>query len=204
MVIMQDKYEFSFIAVSLRLTEMVLVANSKLNNTPIDVASDLGNGKSSTGKRMLIEFEKRLETLTSEQVQLLVSGDLITQKHIAFLAVCKAYGFIRDFVLDVIREKHLVYDYEITEGEYISFYRNKEEFHLEMDDLTDNTAYKIKQVTFKILEQVGIIDNIKTKQIQTQLLDEKVIQSILNDDAIWLKIFLMSDTDIKYLKTKID
>ena len=193
------KYEFSFTASSLRLNEMILVANSILDERDIDYVNELGNGKASTGKRMYSEFHKRLVRLTNTQVELLANGDLITQKQIAFLSVCKAYSFLRDFVVEVIREKFLVFDYEITEGEYISFYRRKTELHPEMDELTEITQNKIRQVTFKILEQAGIIDNIKTKIIQPQLLDNRVVDAIVADDYNWLKVFLISDMDIEIM-----
>jgi hypothetical protein len=66
-----------------------------------------------------------------------------------------------------------------------------------MEKLTDLTQKKIKQVTFLILEQVGIIDNIRSKNIQPQLLDNNVIMAIVNDSPDWLKVFFYSDMDIE-------
>ncbi len=193
------KYEFSFTASSLRLNEMILVANSIIDKRDVDYVNELGGGKAATGKRMFAEFNKRLVELSDVQIALLAKDDLTTQKQIAFLSVCKTYGFIRDFVVEVLREKILVFDNEITEGEYISFFRRKTELHPEMDELTEITQKKIRQVTFKILEQAGIIDNIKTKIIQPQLLDGSVIDAIVSDDPNWLNVFLMSDIDMANL-----
>jgi len=193
------KYNFSFTASSLRLKEMGLVAKHLIEDTNIDYINELGKGKSATGKRMIIEFNKRLENLTIEQLKLLVDGDLVTQKQIAFLSICKTYAFIRDFVLEVLREKYLIFDYEISDGEYLSFYRRKNDLHAEMDALTEQSESKIKQVTFKILEQAGIINNIKSKTIQAQLLDENVLNAIIIDNPEWLKIFFYSDLDIAIL-----
>ena len=192
-------YNFSFTASSLRLKEMVLVAKHLVEGTDIDYINELGKGKSATGKRMLIEFNKRLETLTQDQLKLLVDGDLSTQKQIAFLSICKTYAFIRDFVLEILREKYLVYDYEITDGDYLSFYRRKNDLHTEMDALTELSESKIKQVTFKILEQASIIDSIKSKIIQAQLLDNKTMTTIAKDNREWLKVYFYSDMDIANL-----
>ena len=191
------KYDFSFTASSLRLNELCLVARHQFEGTTIDYVNELGNGNSSTGKRMLAEFDKRLSFLTDKELQMLVHGDLISQKQIAFLSVCKAHAFIRDFVIEVLRDKILIFDYDITEGEYLSFFRRKNELHLEMDDLTDITQYKLKQVIFKILEQAGVIDSVKNKVIQPQLLDAKLIATVANDNKQWLKVFFMSDMDIE-------
>jgi len=176
---------------------MILVANNLFNNNQLDLVNELGSGKNATGKRMLMEFKKRLSTLTENELHLLVNGDFTTQKQIAFLSVCKSHKFIRDFVVEVLREKLLVYDYQITEGDYISFYRRKTELYPEMEKLTNITQNKVKQVTFKILEQAGIIDNIKNKMIQPQLLDANVINTIASDNKQWLKVFFMSDMDIE-------
>lgn len=192
-----DKYNFSFTAASLRLNDLRLVAIHKSNNTNIDSARELGNGKSSTGKRILSELIKRLSFLTQGEIDILINGDLTSQKQIAFLAVCKTHAFIRDFVIEVLRDKFLMFDYQITNGDYLSFYRRKNELHLEMDNLTEITLNKIRQVTFKILEQAGIIDSVKNKILQVQILDEKLISTIAKDNKIWLKLFFISDIDIK-------
>jgi hypothetical protein len=192
-----DKYSFSFTASSLRLKDMIIVAQHQVNNTEIDYVDILGNGKSVTGKRMLSEYNKRLAVLTDKQLSLLADSDLVVQKQIAFLSVCKTYAFIRDFVIEVLREKALIFDYDITDGDYISFFRRKNELHTEMDNLTDKTQYKLKQVTFKILEESGIIDSVKQRQIQPQILDTQTISVIISDNKEWLKVFLMSDIDIE-------
>jgi|TARA_B110001469_G_C9559697_1_gene277641 hypothetical protein len=194
------KYDFSFTASSLRLNELCLVARHQLEGTTIDYVNELGNGKSSTGKRMLAEFNKRLSFLTHEELQILVNGDLTSQKHIAFLSVCKAHAFIRDFVIEVLRDKILIFDYDVTEGEYLSFFRRKNELHLEMDDLTDVTQNKVRQVVFKILEQAGVIDSVKHKVIQPQLLEAKLIATVAEDNKQWLKVFFMSDMDIENIR----
>ena len=195
-----NKYDFSFTASSLRLNEMLTVVRSKSEGIELDYINDLGGGKSSTGKRMLSEFNKRISFMTPSQIEVLLESDLITQKQMAFVSVCKSYGFIRDFVIEVVREKYLVYDYQITEGDYISFYRRKYDLHDEMDTLTELTEKKIKQVTFKILEQAGLIDSIKSRIIQPQIIDFKLMNVIVQDNPNWLKVLLVSDMDIERTK----
>ncbi|MCZ2489272.1 DUF1819 family protein [Aquirufa antheringensis] len=190
------KYDFSFTASSLRLPELLLVAKAIIDGREIDVLNELGGGKTTTGKRMYAEFLKRLNCLTKEQLEILVNSDLITQKQIALLANCKAYSFIRDFIIEVVREKLLVYDYDITDGDYLRFYRRKLDVHEELQGITEQTEKKIKQVLFKILEQSGIINDIKNRVIQPQLLDFKLMEAIAKDNPNWLKVLLVSDYDI--------
>ena len=192
-----NTYSFSFTASSLRLNDMILVAQAVFENRIIDYTNELGNGKEATGKRMLKEYQKRISKLTTQQLQILAESDYNNQRHMAFLSVCKTYGFIRDFVVEKLREKLLVYDYQISEGEYISFYRRKVDLHPEMETLTEKSQIKIRQVVFTILAQAEIIDSAKNKTIQPQILDTQIVNAIVEDDAQWLKVFFMSDLDIQ-------
>ena len=191
-----NSYSFGFTAASMRLNDFVLVAKLKREGQKIDHVNLLGAGNSKTGSRMLLEYTKRLENLSNEQTLQLIEGILPSQKQIAFLAICKAYTFIRDFVVEVVREKVLLFDYCVSEGDFVSFLRRKTEIHPELEEISELTRYKIKQVTFKILEQAGIIDSVKSKNIIPQLIENEVIKAFANDNKEWLKILLLSDADI--------
>lgn len=196
-MIIEKKYDFSFTAASLRLNEMLLVLNAwEIEKREIDFTNELGNGKQNTGKRLLLEFKKRIESFTQEQKNAILTTDSIAQKQIALVGICKTYTFIRDFVVEVLREKVLVFDYQITEGEYMTFCRRKAELHPELEQLSESSQLKIKQVTFKILEQVGIIDSVKSKTIQPQLISQEVKNVVFADSPSLLKVLFVSDYDI--------
>jgi hypothetical protein len=198
-MVAEKKYSFSFTAASLRTRELTLVAKHILEKPIDDIEGVLGHGKRTTGKRYLVEMVKWLNVLTEEQKALLLEGNFNVQKEIAFIAVCKNFAFIRDFIIEVVREKYIVFDYEITNGDYLSFFRRKAENHPEMDKLTEVTQNKVRQVTFKILEQAGLINNIKSKMIQPQIIQPQTKKVILNDNSELFKIFLYSDFDIQTL-----
>ena len=187
------KYEFSLTGSSLRVNDMVLFVSKYVSEGVAEFKSDKGT----TNKRMVSEFKKRIDNLTHDQQILFVDGDFSTQKHVAFLSACKSYSLLRDFVIEVVREKFLKMDFSLTDTDYLSFIRRKEVDHDELAELTDQTQGKVKQVIFKILEQAGIIDNIKNKEIQLQLLDGPTKRVIVEDNPDWLKVFLMSDIDIQ-------
>lgn len=199
-MLLEKKYKFSFTAASLRTKDLVSIVNAQSLNKKEDIQLVLGNGKSSTGRRLLIEFENWISTLNRQQTFVLQNGSYKSQNEIAFLAVCKYFDFIREFVIEVVREKYLVFDYELTDGDYLSFFRRKSEIHPEMENLTEITQRKIKQVTFKMLEQSGIIDSIKSRRIQPQLVESASIEAIIKDNSELLKVFLYSDFDIKRLE----
>ncbi len=199
---MTSQYKFSFTATSLRTRDLVLIANWQNKDSLDELELTLGNGKSATGRRIYAELKKWLEVLTEEQLSVLKTGSFKAQNEIAFLAVCKYYAFIRDFVVEVVREKYLVFDYELTDGDYLSFVRRKSESHSKIDQLTENTQYKIKQVCFMILAQANIIDGTKSKIIRPQLLEYETQNTILNDNPEFLKFFLLSDIDINRLNNE--
>lgn len=187
------KYDFSLTGSSLRVNEMVSFATKYVNDGLLEFKSDKGT----TNKRMVSEFKKRIDNLTINQQEIFLNSNFSTQKNIAFLSACKTYGLLRDFVIDVVREKFLIMDYNLTETDYISFIRRKEINHDELANLTDQTQAKVKQVIFKILEQAGIIDNVRNKEIQLQILGASTKKSIIEDNPEWLKVFLLSDMDIQ-------
>lgn len=201
----KTKYILSFNAASLRLNETVKVAKAAMdNNTGFDEVRESGavfsSIKSKSSIRQFHEIRKRIEQLTPNQRNILVSNDLIAQKQIAYLAICKRYDFIRDFVIEVIRDKALVYDFKINESDFNSFVTNKVQIHPELEKFSESTIAKAKQVVFLILEQSGIINNIKEKMIQPQILQPDVIKVIVEDNPAWMKIFMMPDKDIEKLK----
>ncbi len=201
-----SKYILSFTAASLRLNEMVKVAQAAQENgsSDLNIVKEsgvvFGSVKNRTTDREFREIRKRLETLTSEQKSILTNGDLNSQKQIAFLAVCKHYAFIRDFTIEVIRDKVLVFNYQLHESDYNSFINSKISLHPELEAFSESTQKKAKQVMYRILGQAGIINNSVEKTIQPQILQQDVIRAIVTDDPAWLKIFMIPDRDIKQLR----
>ncbi len=202
----EPKYILSFTAASLRLNEMVKVAKAAQKDNISDLSLVRENRvvfnsvKKRTSDREFREIRKRLEKLTDEQKDILIHGDLNSQKQIAFLAVCKHYAFIRDFTIEVIRDNVLVFDYQLNESDYNSFINSKVLLHPELDEFSESTRKKAKQVMYRIMEQAGIINNAIDKTIQPQILQQDVINAIVKEDPVWLKIFMMPDKDIKKLR----
>ena len=202
----ESKYILSFTAASLRLNEMVKVALAAQDNgsSDLNIVKEsgvvFGSVKNRTTDREFREIRKRLEKLTPEQKNILIHGDLNSQKQIAFLAVCKHYAFIMDFTIEVIRDKVLLFDYQLHESDYNSFINSKILLHPELEEFSESTRKKAKQVMYRILEQAGIINNAVEKTIQPQILQQEVINALVKEDPVLLKIFMMSDRDIKQLR----
>jgi hypothetical protein len=174
---LKSKYRFSFTAASLMLGELINYARILTENDfSIEslVPDSLKKEKAKTGKREFAELKLRLATLSDEETQLLADSDLSTQKLIAYLACCRAYCYIRDFVSEVILEKVSIFDHQITDRDYNAFFSKKCVDHDELEILADTTKAKIKQVVFKVLEQAGLIDNVKARNIIRPIVDARL------------------------------
>lgn len=197
-----ESYRLSFTAASSLLPGFVRMAALAVENGyKLDKLTNdqIGKEKESTNVRQFRELKHRLETLTTEEVDLLANGSLVDQKHVVLLAFCKTYRFISDFIVEVIRDKVLVYDFEIRESDYNSFINRKSFDHPELEGLTESSQTKIRTVLFRMLVEVGLIDNAKSKVIQPMLLSDELEKIIVKDDPQLLKIFLKSDREIAEL-----
>lgn len=148
--------------------------------------------KVSSINRLEREFRLRLQTLTDEQLHLLVEEPAIARVPIALLAVFKRYHLIRDFAEQVLLEKTLIMDFEIRPSDYSSFIEQMEPAHPELLDLSDTTLHKLKQVTLRILSEGEILSQDTPKRISPAMLPDAVISVIRDEDPQLMRPFLQT------------
>lgn len=149
----------------------------------------------STSKRVLKEIINRLKTLTSEELNLLKNASSSEQKYLLWLATCRRYAFLYDFSIEVIRERYLTLKYDLPVEEYESFFNAKEQWHEELEKITEGSRYKQRTVVFKMLREADIIDN--NKLILPAMLSDELISTIAKKDFNDLYIFPISDVDLQ-------
>lgn len=200
---MSSQYVLSYTAVSLSFYESEIIANLFLEtldwqSVEQKVIEDniLQKGSIATRKREFIELKRRLETLTPEQIAFYPHASSSDVKNLTMLACFKLYQFIFDFASTTIRNKLLLFDFQILNSDYESFYEAKALSYENLNTISEGTQYKLKQVLFKMFEQAGLIDSVKTKNIQKPYLSEELIKLILQDDPKYLRGFLYSDGEI--------
>ncbi len=206
----KTKYTFSFTGASALIAETLVIAEeyNRLKDWKAVEKSLLDNNllnkvKQATFKREFSEIKKRLSLLTEEQLQLMIQGSLDDAKAMILLSLVKSYTFLRDFIVEIIRNKYLLFDTVVSEIDYIKFVNTKSLSHNELNAITEVTAKKVKQVIFKLLEQVGLITQAKSGSILKPILNGKVIDVILDDDPAFLNAFLYSNEEIKSLLQKL-
>lgn len=204
------KYTFSFTAASALVKETMAIAELYLkhedwNKVEIDVIQNnvLQKNKTNTIKRELFEIKKRLSNLNQNELSLLVNGDMNTTKMMIYLSIVKTYSFIYEFVNEVLNNKFIQFERYLSDADYSKFIDSKTNTHPELEAISEKTVAKVKQVTFKILEQIGIIDSLKTKMIIKPYLENSCVETIVNDNPMMLSAFLYSDGEIKNIKNLI-
>lgn len=198
-------YNFSFTAAAMQFHDFIRLANHvtehqlDLEHERPDPDHIMRRPNSRTNRREFHEMLKRYLALTIEQRHLIVELDTNSQKQLALLGICKVHAFIRDFIVEVVREKFLALDYQLTDGDYRAFFNRKLELHPELERLADSTTNKVRQITWRILEEAGLINSTKGRLILPQFINPKVIDIVAADNPALLKIFLMADQDINAL-----
>ena len=156
----------------------------------------------SSRKRVFIEIKRRVESLTSEQLEYFKDASSSDIRNLIFLAILKTYRFIFEFIVEVVLKKFLMFDYRILNSDYESFFVCKKYAIEQLENITQNTEYKLKQVLFRILEESMFIDSTKNKNILKPILSNEVIELIAKDNPAYLKAFLFTDYEIDKIKER--
>jgi len=156
----------------------------------------------SSRKRVFAEIKRRIETLSNEQLEYINESSSSDIRNFIFLTILKTYRFIFEFMTEVISKKVLMFDYKILNSDYETFFESKKYAVEQLENITEATQYKLKQVLFRILEEAMIIDNTKSKNILKPHLSGEVIKLIIKDNPIYLKAFLYTDYEIEKMKER--
>jgi len=200
---MNVNYTFSFTGASALISETIIIAEeyNRLKDWKAVRRSLLDNNllnkiKQATFTREFREIKKRLSLLTSDQLNLLIQGSLDVAKSIILLSLAKTYPFVKDFIIEVLRNKYLMFDTELTETDYNKFFNTKSLTHNELNTITELTAKKVKQRVYTLLDQVGLITRAKIGTILKPVLSSKFVEVIIEDDPAFLMAFLYSKEEI--------
>lgn len=173
-------YRMSFGTGGLLLNESVEVARLHVTDEPwedtIRRAMEEGTTalpKAASNRRTLREISNRLLTLTdAERGFLIEQADRADRQALLWLATCRAYRFIREFAVEVIRERYLSYQYDLPLESFDILLEAKAEWDEHLASLTSSTRLKLRQVLFRIMREAGVIS--ETGQIQAALLSNQL------------------------------
>ncbi|MBN2393853.1 MAG: DUF1819 family protein [Anaerolineae bacterium] len=198
----ESKYSMSFTSGTLLYRESLTVARHYEESGDWDatreqvIAGNLLQMRTlNASRRIFSEVSSRLKHLTSDQLSLLLSGTQQEQNHMLWLAICKRYRFIYDFAVEVIREKFIRFDFDLSYDAYDVYFNHKAEWHPEVEGVAEATRDKLRQVLFKMLREANLLT--QDNQIVPALLTPREIEVITADSPAHLAIFPVSLTEIQ-------
>ena len=155
--------------------------------------------KMSSNQRYFALMKQRLEALNYEELKLFVDSTVAVRRLIVLLAICKAHPFIYDFISENVRDCFYNQYEKVSHANFNEFYNEKKYEHPELEQVTEQTVAKMRQVIFRILEQTEIIEDAESGILRRPYLSEKLESLIVKDDPKWLAIFLYSNNEISNL-----
>jgi hypothetical protein len=144
------------------------------------------------------ELIQRLQVLTDDQLLILVDGTRQEQNQTLWLAVCKQYRFVREFAVEVVREKYLRLDLEVSYRDFDTFFNAKSEWNEGLDHTKESTRKKLRQVLFRILTEADIISS--SNMILPMFISPRLAKAIGDDEAKYFSVFPITEGDVRKYK----
>lgn len=198
---MKDKYRMSFTTGGLYLRECLKIAALYLGNNNWDEIKRrvleenlLQTNTHSSSVRTYREASTRLQQLSKAELELLVDSSEQDQRYLLWLAICRQYKFIEEFAVEILREKFLAMDMQLTLHDYDIFFNRKAGWHSELDGLSASTKNKLRQVLFRMMSETGLISS--GNQIVPAILTPRVARTIFHSPDSQPVIYPITDADL--------
>ncbi len=178
--VQQHQYRMSFVVGGLFLNESQVVAGLHVEGEPweqtIHRALDEGATslpKIASNRRTLREISNRLRHLNAEERRfMLCDADRTDQRALLWLAACRTYRFVGEFAVEVIRERHLSYQFDLPLEAFDILFDAKAEWSNELAKLSASTRKKLRQVLFRIMREAEILSG--DGRIQSAILSPRL------------------------------
>ncbi|MEI4235057.1 DUF1819 family protein [Roseovarius sp. D22-M7] len=129
--------------------------------------------KSASNRRSLREITNRLRVLTDTERHFLLEGaDRTDQQALLWIATCRAYRFVGEFAVEVLRERYLSYQMDLPRSSFDIALENKAEWNEGLASLSMSTRSKLRQVLFRIMREAGILS--QDNRIQAAILSSQL------------------------------
>ena len=122
---------------------------------------------------------RRLNVMDSEMLDEFVHTDIETSKYILLYTIMKTDRLVRDFIIEVYKDKLLMKKEYIEKFDIDNWYEEKSILSKALRERTESTSAKLKQVIMKILQDSGLVIKEKNRfKIVRPLLKEKFISML--------------------------
>lgn len=146
--------------------------------------------KQGSVKRTNAPIFRRLGIMNNEILENFVYSDVETSKYLLVYAIMKTDKLVRDFIIEVYKDKIIMRNEYIEKYDIDRWYEIKKESSISLKNKSDITNNKAKQVIMKILQDSGMV----VKESNNRF---RIIKPLLNDKFMYL---LEENNDIEYAK----
>lgn len=161
----EPNYRMSFVVGGLYVNESVelakLHADGESWENTLQTATRTGLAslpKIASRRRTLREIIIRISQLNSTEADYLVTqADRFEQQALLWVATCRAYRFVREFSVEVVRERYLSLKLDLPLETFDTFFAAKAEWDEGLNKITPSTRSKLRQILFRMLREAGII-----------------------------------------------
>ncbi len=146
--------------------------------------------KQGSVKRTNAPIFRRLGIMNNEILENFLYSDVETSKYLLVYAIMKTDKLVRDFIIEVYKDKIIMRNEYIEKYDIDRWYEMKKESSVTLKNKSDITNNKAKQVIMKILQDSGMV----VKESNNRF---RIIKPLLNDKFMYL---LEENNDIEYAK----
>ena len=196
------KYSMSFTAGSIFFQESVKFAELYLEFGNWDETKNyiihqniLQARTLNTSKRICTEIISRLKTMNKQELEFLLDSSSQDQAYLLWLAICRRYQFIGDFAIEVIRERFISLKTDLNYIDFDSFFNQKSEWHVELENIKPSTRNKLRQVLFKILREADLLT--ENNLINVATLSPNLIEIICRNDKQEILYFPLFESNLQ-------
>lgn len=133
--------------------------------------------------------------MNKQELEFLLDSNSQDQAYLLWLAICRRYQFIGDFAIEVIRERFISLKTDLNYIDFDSFFNQKSEWHVELENIKPSTRYKLRQVLFKILREADLLT--EKNLINVATLSPNLIEIICRNDKQEILYFPLFESNLQ-------
>ena len=149
-------------------------------------------------QRYLRELTRRIKQLSGSMFNYYFTADTNNKRVIQFYTICKTYSIISEFMIEVVRNKWLNLNFDLEPYDFKNYLIEKLEQTGVLEQTTETTLYRLGQVFFKMLQELGMY---KKEKFNTIKIDPQLMQLLYQAGDEWfIDAMLQSEDDKKQMK----
>ncbi len=114
----------------------------------------------SSARRLSREIVLRLGSLRESEINFFSNADFEERRAILWIAICRTYGIIPEFVRSVLTERLLSMRVDLSPRDFAGFLEDQALIHDEVANLKSATRTKLRTVLYRMLGEAGFYNKI--------------------------------------------